>query len=331
MKLMHTSRAKVLTSVVSALLLALVLQPACALATTAPEVTYKVDGEGAVTPTFETVDSSTMWQYRIKTNEEAAEKYDILTGDPVYTRQITGSTAVPNDDSEFGYWIADVDVYVPWDASEPNPYYLKCITAGTPITSADLCAKATIYIEMRNVEFTAHFTEKLPTYTVSYTTEDPSHGWIIDSNTGETVSDAEESVLRLNSPTMQSGAKAYEPHAADGWEFDYWTASIDLDIYEGGTGTVIQIPFGQSITTEQLKQSQIPENVTFTAHFKETGSNPVTPDSDATPKDGSAGDASKVLPKTGSTLPGVGVAIALCAGSVITAGVLFARKRSSQE
>ena len=312
MKLMHTSRAKVLTSVVSALLLALVLQPACALATTAAEVTYTTDGNGSVKPASEWVEFDTYIYEGVDRGWTSPDTGEYLWAASISTWPTI--TTYPDGDKGYDavdYWTADVDVFIPYPGYEG--VFVKRISAGQSISDFQI-ADGPVYV-YRDTKFTVHFKKTFATtYTITYKT---------DGN--GTVEPASE--------TVQDGNKAVGPtkvEAKDGFEFEYWTADVAVTLSDGTS-----IKAGDPIISDEIPDINVTSAITFTAHFKEKGSDPVTPDSDSDdssdkvkPADGTS---DKVLPKTGSTLPGVGVAIALCAGSVITAGVLFARKRSSQE
>ena len=310
MKPVYRLRTKMLLGIVSALLLALVLQPAVALASGAATITYKSEGDGYVTPTSDSLDYN-YWENKLTDIGEEGDT-EPRTGEYVYITAINIlGIADANDGSEFAYWTADVDVYIPRPTTTGDNFWVRVVKAGTKIPTAKLGdTYATIYAA-RDTTFTAHFTKTA--FTLTYQT---------DGN--GTVEPASEQVQDGNSP---AGPTKLTPK--DGYEFSHWTANVDVTLADG------VIYEGNAIAADELTQILVDDDITFTAHFKETGSDPVTPDSD--PDDSSDkvkpadGTSDKVLPKTGSTLPGVGVAIALCAGSVITAGVLFARKRSSQE
>ena len=311
MKPVYRLRTKMLLGIVSALLLALVLQPAVALASGAATITYKSEGDGYVTPTSDSLDYN-YWEYKLTDIGEEGDT-EPFTGEHVYITAINIlGIADANDGSEFAYWTTDVDVYIPRPTTTGENFWVRVVKAGTKIPTAKLGdTYATIYAA-RDTTFTAHFTKTA--FTLTYQT---------DGN--GTVEPASE--------TVQEGNKAVGPtkvEAKDGFEFEHWTADVAVTLSDGTS-----IKAGDPIISDEIPDINVTSAITFTAHFKEKGSDPVTPDSDTDdssdkvkPADGTS---DKVLPKTGSTLPGVGVAIALCAGSVITAGVLFARKRSSQE
>ena len=168
-----------------------------------------------------------------------------------------------------------------------------------------------IYIS-KDTTFTAHFRRTTP-YTLTYET---------DGN--GTVEPASEQIQDGNSP---AGPTKLTPK--DGYEFSHWTANVDVTLADG------VIYEGNAIAADELTQILVDDDITFTAHFKETGSDPVTPDSDpddspdkVKPADGTS---DKVLPKTGNSLPGTAAAITLGAGCVIAAGALLVRKHSCQK
>ena len=310
MKLKHASRAKVLLGIVSALLLALVLQPATAQAASgAAQIYYKADGDGQVDPQNDNLGSN-IWYYAwIGVEQEDTDQP--ASGEMVCVSNLNyTSVATPNANRSFLYWMADVDVYIPWTKGDTAPQYVRRIEAGTKITTRDLFEQyGTIWVD-RDTTFTAYFTTADPC-TITY-----------KSDGNGTVDPTSEKVEVGNSPV---GIPALEPN--DGFEFGYWTANVAVTLDNDDV-----IEEGKPITTDQLASVVVDQDITFTAHFveKDTDTDPVDPDDTTKPTDKvkpADGTSDKALPKTGSNLPGVGIAIALCAGSVITAGMLFARKR----
>lgn len=313
MKLKHASRAKVLLGIVSALLLALVLQPATAQADDV-QVYYKAEGDGQVNPQSDNLgsDSSINWFYAYIVVEQ--EDTDEPTTDErlCVTNLNYTSVATPNANRSFLYWMANVDVYIPWTKGDTAPMFVRRIKAGTKITTKDLFEQyGTIWVARdTDTIFTAYFTTADPC-TITY-----------KSDGNGTVDPTSEKVEVGNSPV---GIPALDPN--DGFEFGYWTANIAVTLDNDDV-----IEEGKPITTDQLASVVVDQDITFTAHFveKDTDTDPVDPDDTTKPTDKvkpADGTSDKALPKTGSNLPGVGIAIALCAGSVITAGMLFARKR----
>ncbi len=117
-----------------------------------------------------------------------------------------------------------------------------------------------------------------------------------------------------------------------GYEFDYWTANVALEIDDGNnTDPQVEgattIKAGDPITDEQLKLALLNDDVILTAHFKQTAVDPepepVNPDGGDTIK---PADTGKLTPKTGDTLPGATAAVALGAG-VAVAGAALLKKR----
>ena len=305
MKLNHIPRAKMLLGIIPAFLLALVMLPAAALAN--PVGIIQTDGHGGV-DTNELTVASYGTEYI---------GYDDGTGRPstvesVQAGWLNGPVVVsPNDNYEFAYWTANADIYTPWENDRSG--LLKLIPEGTHIERDFLCnsMESMIYIS-KDTTFTAHFRRTTP-YTLTYET---------DGN--GTVEPASEQVQDGNSP---AGPTKLTPK--DGYEFSHWTANVDVTLADG------VIYEGNAIAADELTQILVDDDITFTAHFKETGSDPVTPDSD--PDDSSDkvkpadGTSDKVLPKTGNSLPGTAASITLGAGCVIAAGALLVRKHSCQK
>ena len=230
-----------------------------------------------------------------------------------------GPTAItPDSGYAFVYWTANKDVKVA-DATQAimltgseddvaPQAATTTIKSGQPI-SAEQFAQI---VMSDDVEFTAHFI-RTPPYTVSYKTD--GNGSVADEF--ETIENAFDSPLGT------------EVTANKGYEFDYWTASTDVQIMDEDGTTLITIAKGKKITDEQLKKVLVTDDITFTAHFKQTSVDPepepVNPDGGDTikPADDKGG---KLTPKTGDTLPGATAAVALGAG-VVVAGAALLRKR----
>ena len=209
----------------------------------------------------------------------------------------------PSEGYEFAYWTTDEDVYSLSDDK------LTAIPEGTHLTGAEV---ASCYIS-RDTTFEANFVHVTP-YTVSYET---------DGN-GSVATKSEDIQNAFDSP------KGTKVTPNKGYEFDYWTASIDVQIPgEDGSANPITIAQGEKITDEQLKKVLVTDDITFTAHFKQTSVDPepepVNPDGGDTikPADGANG---KLTPKTGDTLPASTAAVALGAG-VVVAGATLLKKR----
>ena len=222
-----------------------------------------------------------------------------------------GPNISPDAGYAFDHWTADKDVEVA-DATQAIMLTgseddvapqagTTTIQAGDPITAEQFA----LIVPTTDATFTANFV-RVPPFTVSYTTD--GNGSVADES--ETIENA------FDSPA------GTEVTANKGFEFDYWTASTDVQIPGEEGGDPVTIAKGEKITDEQLKQVLVTDDITFTAHFKQTA---VDPDGGDTikPADGEGG---KLTPKTGDTLPGATAAVALGAG-VVVAGVVLLKKR----
>ena len=214
-----------------------------------------------------------------------------------------GCTIIPDDGYKFSHWTSNVDVEIAAAdatqaislASNENDVEPQAstttIAAGKPITDEQL-KRAVSFSD--DPVFTAHYTP----FTITYTT---------DGN--GSVSVESETISELYANPVGS-----DPKPNTGYEFSHWTADKDVQIPGSNGADLITIAAGDPITTEQLKQILVTDDITFTAHFKKISVGP----------DGSGG---KLTPKTGDTLPGATAAVALGAG-VVVAGVALLRKRS---
>lgn len=316
MKTRRTKILKVLLAIVPALLLALVLQPAAALADSY-KVTIQCNGNegsldfGSVTTTSYTQDADADYDY-------------MLQNIP---------TPSPNSYYVFVYWTADtqINLYPEDIQNPPDP-----IPANTAFTTQQLSQA----MFQQETTVTAHFRSSF--HTVTYDSEDVTRGWITYSG-WQGVVIATETVVDDKCPTFvdtdRAGEREYAVHAEDGWEFSYWTTTVDVTLANGG-GT---IEAGQPISQEQMLNVMVESNLTFVAHFKQPS---VDPDPDPDPVDpvdpdtpdgsDSQGGAdivkpvsdsgAKVLPKTADALPAATTAVALGAG-VVVAGAVLLRKR----
>ena len=304
---------KALLVVVPAVLLAFVLQPAGAVAATSVHVTYAVDGPGSVTPAYDANPEEVLIS-------KSYSLYDLSTF--IWAGEISGAVVVPTSDSEFEYWTADKTIYRAY--LDNALYFMKPISAGTPLDSLlyDVLPRedggsATEYSEYyfvtEDTTFTAHFKRTTP-YVITYETD--GNGTV--NPTSEEVENA------FDCPTGST------PVANENFEFSHWTANKEVVIGIEGAQTIAA---GDPITTEQLKKVLVTDDITFTAHFKQTSVDPepepVNPDGGDTikPADGANG---KLTPKTGDTLPGAMAAVALGAG-VVVAGVALLKKRGQQD
>ena len=244
MKLNRPTILKSLLAIVSALLVALVLQPSSALAVTSVEVNYTTDGNGSVNPDSEKQYSSVSLLVGVEDPYGGSAPYTV---DWVDGFLIEGATPLASVvDYEFAYWTANEKVYVPYPNYEDG-YWVKCIDAGTAISADEMANK--IYVA-GDVTFEAHFKSTKP-HTVTYT---------VDGN-GEYEPGIEttESVDDGNSPANIPTPRALD---SDNYMFANWTASADVILTDD---TVIQQ--GNPLTTAQLKQVKVTSNITFTANF----------------------------------------------------------------
>ena len=289
MKSTHTTIRKALLVVVPAVLLAFVLQSVVAVAWDTATVTYETDGHGTVSPDTYT---ATLFSYPLYGDETNSVNVGSI-----------GSVAVdPDEHWELDYWTADKVVYI---GMEGSPYQMKAIGSGDEITTLD---SAYGYYVAEDTVFTAHFKRTAP-YTLTYET---------DGN-GTVDPTTEEVTNAFDNPQGST------PSAKEGFEFGCWTANVDVVL---GTEEPLTITAGNPITTEQITQVVVTDDITFTAHFAEKDvdpdPDPVDPDDsdDKTVKPAS----DKPVPKTGDALPGATAAVALGAGAIV-AGAALLRKR----
>ena len=221
------------------------------------------------------------------------------------------------DGYEFDYWTADADVSTDTATFKEGDHI--------PYRDAEKI------IPTQGFHLTAH-TKKV-TRTATFTTDGPG-----------TVTTSPEDVhlatrYRASADPATQGilvgqvTTCTNPTASTGYEFDYWTSNVY--VYSLSSGLLTAIHDGTPLTTEEVNSCYIDQNTTFTAHFKQTGPipepDPVNPD-DGGDTDGSdtikpADDTtSKLTPKTGDSLPGATVAVALGAG-VVVAGAALLKKR----
>ena len=206
---------------------------------------------------------------------------------------------LPASGLEFSYWMSDTPVHLAngnvIDSAEPLTYeQLGQVVAWEP------------------QYFYAVFETWRPT--VTYTT---------DGN--GSVSPATEQVSVGNHPV---GATSLEPK--DGYEFEYWTANVAVELSDGTT-----IDMGEPIITDEIPDIVVSSDITLTAHFKQVSVDPEPDPVDPVDPDNTDGGDTikpvddtdgKVVPKTGDALPGATAAVALGAG-VVVAGAALLRKR----
>ncbi len=174
----------------------------------------------------------------------------------------SGSTPTPDTGYELDYWTVatgtmDSGTVICNNVCLYNTdgTLLRTIAASDHLTSDQVKHLGFEYGKEANITLVAHF-KRTASYTVTYATA--GHG---------SVSPTSEQVQEGSSP---AGAT---PTANTGYEFDYWTASIDVQIPSESGGDTITIAKGEKITTEQLKQVWVTDDTTFTAHFRKAVAN----------------------------------------------------------
>ena len=254
-------------------------------------VTYKTDGHGTLDNSSESVN--------LDTTRELVDSTETLTvGRPT----VGNDNPQPDAGYEFAYWTADKDVYVLFDGK-----LMREEAEHTTFQPEDIVK--TLYVA-EDTTYTAHFKRTAP---CSVTYKSAGNG---------SVNPTSESVAVGSTPK----GPTITPNT--GFEFDYWTASAEVYFIDG-QGNVTQFDVDDPISADEFVQLSIEDDITFTAHFKQTSVDPepepVNPDGGDTikPADGEGG---KLTPKTGDTLPGATAAVALGAG-VVVAGAALLRKR----
>ena len=162
--------------------------------------------------------------------------------------KLGGTTATSTDSTKyaFDYWTADKDVY------KLENDKLTTIAAGTAIASPEDCYVADA------VTFTAHF--KQISGNVTYTSA--GHGSV--SPKTETLAFTEQTIDAAGTKAMASTPSGVATSPDAGYEFDYWTANIDVI----SVTDFSVFAAGDKIRNEQLGASLITKDATFTAHFK---------------------------------------------------------------
>ena len=254
-------------------------------------VTYKTDGHGTLDNSSESVN--------LDTTRELVDSTETLTvGRPT----VGNDNPQPDAGYEFAYWTADKDVYVLFDGK-----LMREEAEHTTFQPEDIVK--TLYVA-EDTTYTAHFKRTAP---CSVTYKSAGNG---------SVNPTSESVAVGSTPK----GPTITPNT--GFEFDYWTASAEVYFIDG-QGNVTQFDVDDPISADEFVQLSIEDDITFTAHFKQTSVDPepepVNPDGGDTikPADGEGG---KLTPKTGDTLPGATAAVALGAG-VVVAGAALLKKR----
>ena len=196
-------------------------------------VTYTADDHGTVGKDNESVEID---------REYACGEETLAVG------KLSGTTATSTDSTKyaFDYWTADKDVY------KLENDKLTTIAAGATIASPKDCYVADA------VTFTAHF--KQISGNVTYTSA--GHGSV--SPKTETLAFTEQTIDAAGTKAMASTPSGVATSPDAGYEFDYWTANIDVI----SVTDFSVFAAGDKITNEQLGASLITKDATFTAHFK---------------------------------------------------------------
>ena len=208
---------------------------------------------------------------------------------------------------------------------------------------------------------------EMPRWNVTYTTDGNGEVSPTSETTDETSSKPRgtidgESASSDKDVCVATIAGNMEVHPKEGFEFDYWTADVDIyDTWPGSEWLMRLIPANTPLETEELctptdpaSQLYVAENTVFTAHFKPTGGDPepepVDPDGGDESGDTDGSDTIKPTgdtdgtdtikltndthgeptPKTGDTLPSATAAVVLGAG-VVVAGAALLRKRCQRD
>ena len=180
--------------------------------------------------------------------EYASDENGLLTGiekEAIISGDMpSGSTTVPVDNYMFDYWVADKDV-----ALENG----DVIGAGNPIAPEQV--KQVVVTD--NITFTAiHSTVH---YEITYVSDD----------NGKIIGIKSEDVDIDGNPTGSTSAPDKN------YEFGYWIADKDVTLENGEI-----ISAGDPITSEQIRQVVITEDITFTAIHKRKADVPDNEDDD---------------------------------------------------
>ena len=215
------------------------------------DVTYTTDGNGSVTPGFETV---TFTEQTVDSQGTKA-----MAGTP------TGATTKPKEGYALGYWRASKDVI--------NASDLSIIYAGNHITDEQMHGGLLI---TEDTEFKAYFE---CASTVTYKTD--GHGEILSDTTEQVIRNESYFKAEDLTTTLKVGMPGKPQIAASAnYAFDYWTA--DQDVYNlawsdaRDTYLLEKVEADTPLTTEQLASYYVADDTTFTAHFKRTAPYTVT-------------------------------------------------------
>ena len=242
MKLNRTTILKAFLAIVPALLLALVLQPAAALAHT---VTYE---------TMDTVKFECIYDtYATPPTENAWVTETVEDGGCPTINKGRYQVGVPDSDYEFAFWLAYEGTLGQKDVTLIDDTVLK---AGTPLTTEQVQS----VVVHDDLTFIAYF----------------GNVWGSDPLLLDVIFTASNggSIVDPRKQTIRAGVAPDEviPEPDQGFEFDYWTADVPVYVYtnysQGYTGGAWVAP-GTHIAGSSPCAS-VCMHTTFTAHFKAT-------------------------------------------------------------
>ena len=251
MKPTHCLRVKMLLGIVSALLLAFVLQPAAALAEDSWTVDYVAAEAGTVT----------FWDMTTGTLKSAAQETVVDGASPTigdsYVSVSGSHLSVSGSSSlyETAYWTTNVDVTIPDTTGD------RVIKAGNSITTS----------ELQSIEVHQNMTFKILAWSpyessfaacaVYYSTDGDG---VID------IQDGKEDVISGN----VVGVTAADIRPGSGSELAYWTADVPVFVFDNEQhnpwGGGKWVAAGTQLTTDQIMLTTVRENTNLTAHFKST-------------------------------------------------------------
>ena len=167
-------------------------------------------------------------QYQVNYVSDGNGEVGLDTEPVIAGENPSGSETTPDTGFAFAYWIADQDVTLENGAT---------ISAGLPLSDDDILE----VVVNKNITFTAYFAKQ---YTVTYKSDDNG------SITGVTSED----VIENGNPTGTNQA------SKAGYTLSHWIANVDVALEDD-----TEIKAGSPITTEQLSQVIVTEDITFTA------------------------------------------------------------------
>ena len=243
MKSNHTTIRKALLAIMPALLLALILQPAAALAHT---VTYETMDNAKFECIYDT--------YATPPTENARVTETVEDGGCPTINNGRYQVDVPDSDYEFAFWLACDGMLVQKDVTLTDDTVLK---AGTPLTTEQVQSVAV----HDDLTFIAYFGN------VWGYDDPPLLDVIFTASNGGSIKDP-----RIQ--TIMAGVAPDEviPEPDQGFEFDYWTADVPVYVYtnysKGYTGGTWVAAGTHIAGSSPCASVCLP--TTFTAHFKAT-------------------------------------------------------------